>query len=100
MTFIHKKYLGMSIVFPYLSLYLITGFPGNFLMSIRSYEQLPGKCSQLNSQIRRIAMMNKRSLILLLMLLLGVTACASTPAEDPLAAVEEPGVVTVFKTPT
>lgn len=44
--------------------------------------------------------MKKRSLILLLMLLLGVAACAATPAEDPLAVGEEPGVVTVFKTPT
>ncbi len=44
--------------------------------------------------------MKMRSLILFLMLLLSVAACASTPAEDPLAAVEEPGVVTVFKTPT
>ena len=44
--------------------------------------------------------MKMRSLILFLMLLLTVAACASTPAEDPLAAVEDPGVVTVFKTPT
>ena len=44
--------------------------------------------------------MKKRLLILLLMLLLSVAACSSAPAKDPLAVVAEPGVVTVFKTPT
>ena len=47
-----------------------------------------------------IARMKKRSLVLLLMLLLSVAACATAPAEDPLAVAEEPGVVTVFKSPT
>ena len=44
--------------------------------------------------------MKLRSLIVLLLLLLGLAACSSAPAEDPMAVVEEPGVVTVFKSPT
>ncbi len=44
--------------------------------------------------------MKKRSLILLLVLLLSMAACSSARAEDPLAVAEETGVVTVFKTPT
>lgn len=44
--------------------------------------------------------MRKRSLIIFLLLLLSFTACAKAPAVDPFAAADEPGVVTVFKTPT
>ena len=44
--------------------------------------------------------MKVRSLIVLLTLLLGLAACTQAAAEDPLAVAEDPGVVTVFKSPT
>lgn len=76
-TFINKKSLGMSIVFPYLSLYLLaTKFT--------------------DSEDRSM----KKRLLIILLLLLGLAACTQAAAEDPLAVAEEPGVVTVFKSPT
>lgn len=44
--------------------------------------------------------MKKRSLVMLLLLLLGMAACSQTTAEDPLTVAEGPGVITVFKSPT
>ena len=44
--------------------------------------------------------MKRSPLIVFLILLLGLAACSQTATEDPLAVVEEPGVVTVFKSPT
>lgn len=44
--------------------------------------------------------MKKNLLIILLLLILGLSACTQAADEDPLALAEGPGVVTVFKTPT
>jgi hypothetical protein len=38
--------------------------------------------------------------MIFLLLLLGFTACAKTQVAEPLAVSDEPGVVTVFKSPT
>lgn len=43
----------------------------------------------------------RRSLSIILLLLLAALAACNAEAEaDPLAVVDEPGVVTVFKSPT
>lgn len=42
----------------------------------------------------------KRAFYIIFALLLLLTACSGANSEDGLAVVDEPGVVTVFKSPT
>lgn len=42
----------------------------------------------------------RRSLSIILLLLAALAACNAEAEGDPLAIVDEPGVVTVFKSPT
>ena len=44
--------------------------------------------------------MRRSLIIILLMLVAALAACSAEAEADPLAIVDEPGVVTVFKTPT
>ena len=44
--------------------------------------------------------MRRAFLIIATLLLLGLAACSQSDSEDALAVSSEPGVVTVFKSPT